>query len=181
MNIKEACIRALDYSGEKYISHIVKVDERYIISLCDQMGHELFMAPVVIDFKNGDVYDYSPLDDVNEDGYENIDIPSEFLSIKAIIISIVLKNRKLDNTSYNILDTLYEKYELYNIKPCVACAVLNYYTSILVDFKGTAIRNDAYQFIVADVRGVNEIIENSKSFGIESPEIDILNNLWGGL
>lgn len=175
MDIKEVCVEALNYSGEKYISHIVKTDERYIISLCDRMGHELFMAPVAIDLKNGDVYDYSPLDDINENEQEIIDIPPEYISIKAIIISILLKNRKLDNTNSNILDTLYEKYDLYNIKPYTAYAILNYYTSILVDFKETAIRNDAYQFIIADDRSVDEIIEDSKSFGFELPEINALN------
>jgi hypothetical protein len=93
MSIEEACKEALHYSGYECISGITKTKSKYIISVYDKQGYEPFESAVVIDLETGIAYDYSPLDD-DEEEYEIIDTPLEYKSTKGIIISTVVKKEK---------------------------------------------------------------------------------------
>ncbi|MCI8659023.1 MAG: hypothetical protein HFG54_02075 [Lachnospiraceae bacterium] len=163
MDLNRICIQALNYSGEKFLSRIVKNDKRWIISMCDEEGHDLFVAPISIDVITGELDDYSPIDEI-DDGYVDVDIPKEYLSKKGKIIYSVIEYGDYKKDNISILDTIYEKYNLYNAKPTIAFSILNYYLSIISHFEKTSISSDAYRYVIDDDRSFEILCEESKEF-----------------
>lgn len=166
MDLNLICIQALNYSGEKFISRILKNDKRWIISMCDEAGHDLFVAPISIDVITGELDDYSPIDENenDDDKYADVDIPKEYLSKKGKIIYAVTEYGNYRKDNIPILDTIYEKYDLYNAKPTIAFSILNYYLSIISHFEKASINSDAYRFVIDDDRSFEMLCEESRAF-----------------
>lgn len=85
MNINKACEIALEYSGERYISSIKRRLNDWLFSFCDEKGHDLFISPVTVNILTGEVKEYFPPDDNNDndDSGEEWEIPHRYLSEKA--------------------------------------------------------------------------------------------------
>ena len=116
------------------------------------------IPPVVVTVK-GEVYDYSPLNDMKDDFVREI-VPIDYRSTKGMVIEDVINstnNSNKNSTLFDLLDTVYEKYELYNVSPFISCRILSYYVRLIVDLD----KSKAYRYIMSDRRTITELIKAS--------------------
>lgn len=112
MDMVTVCEKAIDYSGEKFISRIVKDNKQYIVSMCDEVGNDLFIPAVSVDIDTGHISDYSPIDDEDDTSIE-LEIPKKYLSKKGTDIYAVIERKSLNMDYVGFLDSIYEKEDLY--------------------------------------------------------------------
>lgn len=163
MEILLACKKATEYGGEKYISSIIRINDEWIFGLCDKEGHDLFVSPVVVNIISEEVSDYSNLEDENEEYIEE-QVPDEYCSDKRKIILAVKEWGQYENNCIDLMDCIYEKYNLYDISKPEAFGVLNYYMTILKDIKEISPLDGDFEYIYNDSRKLIDLIDDSRSF-----------------